>query len=94
MTTNLTRVYFFPLDQENEEQEPIAITLLPNGEADLSALPEKTRRGFEVFGVRETLTHETILPQDGHRFLSALLASANAYLRIRETFDRLPSAAI
>ncbi len=83
-----TAVYYFPLDKEMEEGEPVKVSLVERDGrlvADLSGLPEALRRTLEMRGVPDALHRESVLPTDGPAFLAALLRESNAYRRFRSS---------
>lgn len=86
--TSPTAVYYFPLDKEMEEGDPIEVSLVERDGrliADLSRLPDTLRRTLEARGVPDALHRESVLPTDGSAFLVALLRESNAYRRFRSS---------
>ena len=82
---NLKTVYYFPLDQNDREQEPVPITILPNGEADISKLPNKIQNHFQSFGIPNEIKSAAVFPETGQIFIEALLASSNQKMHFRST---------
>lgn len=85
-----TKIYFFPLNDEQEEGVPIEVSLKEDGGvlvADLSRLPEKLRSTLESRGVSGPTHQDRLFPRDGISFFEALLNEADAYRRFRSSAD-------
>jgi len=80
-------IYYVPTDASGQEiGEPIPVTLGADGVADLSALPEDLRQRL-AFGVPDEMHRGKVKPEEGERFLEALLLSSNPYRRFRASPD-------
>ena len=80
------KVYYFPLNDEQEEAAPIAIPLKEAGGklvADLSALPAEMQSTLTKQGVPDRFHQGSVFPTDGPLFLEALVREADAYRRFR-----------
>jgi hypothetical protein len=84
----LERVYYFPVDAVGDEGVPLEVSLLPDGAADLSRLPERLHAFLADQGMKVPGEPEVWFPKDGARFLQALVDGSNPYRRFRAT---LPS---
>lgn len=83
-----SKVYFFMAGKDGRESEPAAITLEPDGSADLSLLPDPVRGHLTRFGVRN-LTHTgQVMPDDGELFLECLLEASNGPWRFRTSPEK------
>jgi hypothetical protein len=86
------RVYYFPLDDQQEEGSPIEISLKEEGGvlvADLSRLPAGLRATLERQGASGPMHQDRLFPKDGISFLEALLSEASAYRRFRQSPDSI-----
>jgi len=75
-------VYYIPVDGRGNELRGDArvISLLPNGHADLSKLPDDRRETLETLGVPYRRGSRMItFPKHGSLFLEALVYSTNGY---------------
>jgi|GEM_PF-1332699 len=79
----LTVVYWITIDDAGNETGSYAITLRPDGQADLSQLPADIKDTLETFGSYDKLSNRLLFPKDGEFFLKTLLANSNAYQRVR-----------
>lgn len=83
-------IYMFRVDGEGEEiGEPIAITLLPDGSADISHIPSALRETWETMGIRTLGGFGFVKPNDGKAFLLALLQSTTGYSRFRRSPEKV-----
>jgi hypothetical protein len=82
----LERVYFFPQKPDGEETgDAIPIELTPEQTADLSKLPEDSRRFLSTCGLPDEMHQGFVRPEEGERYLRALLRSTNPLMRFRSS---------
>ena len=82
-------VYYFPLKENGREDDAVPITLLPDGKADISQLPEKIKNHLNSFGIPNEIKSEAVFPEAGKAFLEALLAATNQKMRFRTTPEKI-----
>lgn len=83
-------VFMFRVDGEGVEiGEPLPITLLPGGSADLSHVSPAQRETWEKIGVCPPGGMDFVKPKNGRAFLQALLQSTNGYHRFRRSSERV-----
>jgi len=82
-------IYYFPLKENGREDNAVPITLLPDGTADTSQLPDKIRNHLISFGIPNEIKSEAVFPEAGRAFLEALLAATNQKMRFRTTPEKI-----
>ncbi len=76
----LNNVYYFPLDAEGKRVgEPIAVKLGADGVADISGLPMHLQDSLRSLGTSDELHQGFLKPEDGKRFMLALVRNSNGY---------------
>lgn len=73
----LEKIYFFVLDENGRETKAVEIALDTNGVADISNLPENTKKHLEDFGIINITRTHIHHPADGALFLQALLDASD-----------------
>jgi len=87
ITQDISTVYYFPIDAEGTEREPMAIGLNADGSADLSRLPLEDQQRLNRF-VRDEFS-VPVSVENGKDFLRALITRTNqAYYRFRVSPER------
>jgi hypothetical protein len=82
----LKRVYFFPQNPDGSETgEAIPVELKPDGNVDLSKLPEDMRSFLESCALPDEVHEGFLSPKDGKRYLMTLLRSSNQTMHFRST---------
>lgn len=62
------------LDGEgNFISEPVEIAIDASGHADISKLPEPTRKTLESYGVKDEIGNGRVFPNEGERFVRLLM---------------------
>jgi hypothetical protein len=82
-------IYYFPIDGEGNEQEPLAIVLSEDGKVDLSMLPKAMAELLAVAGIPGPGHLGQVYPTAGPIFLEALIAWAHPYARFRRLSTRV-----
>lgn len=59
--------------QGNMTSEPAPISVMADGSADLSALPEEFRKTLEALGVKDEIGNARVFPSEGERFIKLLM---------------------
>lgn len=81
----LEKIFFFVLDENGRETKAVEIALDANGVADISNLPENTKKHLEDFGIINITRTQIHHPKDGELFLQALLDASNQKWHFRLT---------
>lgn len=78
-----TRIYYFPIDAMGKETgDAIPVELDANGVADISKLPADVQ-DVVLTSASDVTGTKLLSPQDGARFLNALIRMTNGYIRFR-----------
>ncbi len=82
-------VYFFAVDKQGHESDPVEISLGPDGAIDISNLPQDIQQTFVELGIQNALHTGALFPKDGQAFLDALLKIAHSAWRFRTSPEKL-----
>jgi hypothetical protein len=76
----LTEVLYCPVDPEGRESgAPVPVKLDAQGSADISGLPWHVQSRLGSLGTPDEMHLGYLKPQDGARFLAALVRNSNGY---------------